>query len=149
MTTAIHIIIGSQMGAAEYVADELVAALDQQNITVTSHEQPQYAQIPQQDAIWLICTSTHGAGELPDNIQDFVSQLKQNKPDLGQIRFGVISLGDSSYDTFCQAGIDITALLQQLGARLTGEILQIDAQDADLPEDFALQWLPDWLNTLK
>lgn len=136
------------MGAAEYVADELVAKLEALNYPVTTHEQPNIDEIPQQDSCWLVCTSTHAAGDLPDNIQPFISALTDNKPSLNTVSYGIIGLGDKSYDTFCQAATDINCLLLSLGAQLKGEILQINALDKALPEEYALNWLPTWLNSL-
>ncbi|MFT5161522.1 MAG: MioC protein [Alteromonadaceae bacterium] len=144
----IHIIIGSQMGAAEYVGDELVSQLESLGHAVTLHEHPDYSQIPQQNVYWLICTATHGGGELPDNISPFISTLKQNRPSLSTLQYGIIGLGDKSYDTFCQAAEDIHQLLVTLGAQLKGEVLRINALDPDLPEEYALNWLPGWLNSL-
>ncbi|MFT4925182.1 MAG: MioC protein [Phenylobacterium sp.] len=136
------------MGAAEYVADELSIALESLGHHATNHEKPDINVIPQQDVCWLICTSTHAAGELPDNIQAFISALKTNKPLLSAIKYGIIGLGDTSYDTYCQAAVDINQLLLSLGAQQRGSFLQINALDEDLPEEYALNWLPDWLDSL-
>lgn len=144
----IHIIVGSQMGAAEAVADELAEELQTKGIEVTIHEAPNYDDIPQSNVTWLICTSTHGAGELPDNIRDFAAALNENKPDLCSIKYGVIGLGDKSYDTFCAAAHQFDQILCSLNAQSNGELLEINALDPDLPEDYALAWLPGWLGTL-
>ncbi len=136
------------MGAAEYVVDELAAKLETLGYSATTHEQPNFAEIPQQDVYWLVCTSTHGAGDLPDNIQPFITALSNNRPSLAAIKYGIIGLGDKSYDTYCQAADDINRLLAGLGAQLCGELLQINALDPDMPEDYALNWLPKWLNSL-
>ena len=144
----IHLPVGSQMGAAEYMADELAEQLIAQGHQATVHEQPEYDALPHSDAIWLVCTSTHGAGELPDNIRLFIDDLQQQKPDLSQLRYTVIGLGDTSYDTFCQAAKDIDALLGQLGAQKITDVLTIDVQSEQLPEEIALQWLPQWLKQL-
>ena len=57
------------------------------------------------DAV-LICTATTGAGDVPANILPLYSELEEQFP-LQQGRpFGVISLGDSSYDdTFVMRGL--------------------------------------------
>ena len=64
---SVNIIVGSQMGSAEYVAEQLAEALEQQGIQVQLHEQPVFDDIDQQDTIWLLCTSTYGAGDYPEN----------------------------------------------------------------------------------
>lgn len=144
----IHIIVGSQMGAAEAVADELAAAIEQAGFAAVVHEMPQYDDIPKADVHWLVCTSTHGAGDLPDNLVEFAKQLQADKPDLSVIKYGIIGLGDTSYDTFCQAAHQMDQLLTQLNAEKVAESLEINALDPDLPEDYALAWLPSWLNAL-
>ena len=136
------------MGASEYVADELAETLQTLGHEATVHEQPLYDKIPQQGVYWLICTSTHGAGDLPDNIQPFIAALKQNAPLLTDIDYGVIALGDRSYDTFCKAGHEIDQILTSFSAKRSGEMLKINVLDEAIPEDQALEWLPKWLKTL-
>ena len=63
----VQIIVGSMLGATEYVADAVEAELTPAGHQVTVHLQPDYNDIPESD-FWLVCTSTHGAGDLPDNI---------------------------------------------------------------------------------
>jgi MioC protein len=143
-----HLIVGSQMGAAEYIADELALEIVKLGHHATVHEQPHIEDIPQKNAYWLICTSTHGAGELPDNIQPFITKLTQLAPNLADITYGVIALGDRSYDTFCHAGHQVDAVLANLGGQKRGDLLEINVLDNNLPEDYALKWLPLWLNSL-
>ncbi|EHR40983.1 MULTISPECIES: FMN-binding protein MioC [Alishewanella] len=143
----IEILVGSQMGAAEYVAEQVAETLVQAGYDVTTHLKPELNQL-NQHAIWLVITSTYGAGDLPDNIQPFADQLAQDQGDLTTLSYAVITLGDSSYDTFCLAGAKIAALLQLKGARCLLPGLDIDAQDPELPEDQALVWLPQFINSL-
>jgi MioC protein len=56
----------------------------------------------------------------------------------------VITLGDSSYDTFCLAGVKMRQLLDKCQAKYLGVNLDIDVQQADLPEDIAVAWLPEF-----
>ena len=144
----IHIIVGSQMGSAEYTADQIHQALNAENISSQLHEFPESEAIPDKDAIWLICTSTHGAGDLPDNIQSFASTLSE-RGSLEDLQYGVIGLGDRSYDTYNHAAIKIDELLQHQGAKRIGQRLEINVLDELLPEDIALAWLPTWLDALK
>lgn len=141
----ISIIIGSQMGSAEYVAEQLQEALEQAGFEVSLFEQPELNDIA--DKHWLICTSTHGAGELPDNIQAFASDLA-DKNDLSDIKYSVIGLGDSSYDQFNQAAKTLDQLILSKGAHCLADRLEIDAQDEALPEDIALAWLPKLLTAV-
>ncbi len=93
----------------------------------------------------LVVTSTHGAGEVPDNLQPFAEALASRQPDLNALRYGIVSLGDSGYDTFCEGGKTLDRLLEACGATRVGERLEIDASLQELPEDAAEQWLQSWL----
>ncbi|MCI2282319.1 flavodoxin domain-containing protein [Colwellia sp. MSW7] len=140
-----QIIVGSMLGGTEYVAE----ACEEQLITlehkVNLHLKPNFSSIIEetfsQNSIWLICTSTHGAGDYPDNIQEFVNDLKNCEQDLSSIKFMIIAIGDSSYDTFCKAGLEIKKLLITKGCSEIVAIEMFDmSQDID-PEDLAQQWL--------
>ena len=144
----IEILVGSQMGAAEYVAEQVAETLVQAGYETKLHLQPDSDQLSP-TKVWLVITSTYGAGDLPDNIQPFADQLAQDRCDLTTLSFAVITLGDSSYDTFCYAGKTLRQLLQQHGAKPLIENLEIDVLAADLPEEQALAWLPQLVNSIK
>ncbi|MGV2873116.1 flavodoxin domain-containing protein [Colwellia sp. E150_009] len=148
-----QIIVGSMLGGTEYVAEACEEQLNDLNHDVNLHLKPNFSSIltstlsqdlsniNNQNNIWLICTSTHGAGDYPDNIQAFVNDLKNCEQDLSSINFLIIALGDSSYDTFCKAGKELNKLLITKGCKETVEIKMLDmSQDID-PEDLAQQWL--------
>ncbi len=143
----IEILVGSQMGAAEYAAEQVAETLEKAGYEVKLHLTPDLTLITRH-SIWLVVTSTYGAGDLPDNIQPFVDQLAQDQTDLTTVSYAVITLGDSSYDTFCLAGKKISDLFASLGASLLLPGLDIDVLTAQLPEDQALAWLPEFIKTL-
>ena len=39
-------------------------------------------------------TSTHGAGELPDNLKPLFDELAKNQSDFSDVRFAVVGLGN-------------------------------------------------------
>lgn len=137
----IDILVGSQMGAAEYVAEQVAETLVKAGYEVKLHLTPELDQL-NLTSVWLVITSTYGAGDLPDNIQPFADQIAQDQPDLTTLSFAVVTLGDSNYDTFCLAGKKLALCIQQCGAALLLPPLDIDAQQPELPEDTALTWLP-------
>lgn len=145
--STITLITGSTLGGAEYVADHLAELLAAQGHQANIINQPELAQL-NQDTIWLIICSTHGAGDYPDNFIGFANALNQQKPSLEQLKFAVIGLGDSNYDTFCAAGKNIEALLLQLGATAIGERLDIDVSTTPIPEEPAEIWFEEWQNYL-
>lgn len=140
----ISIIIGTMLGASEYIADHLESILNKDH-QVTTVLDPNLDQFDlNEPQLWIICTSTHGAGDFPENIEPFVEQLKQQLPNLSNIRFAVCGLGDTSYDTFCNAGITIDLLLESLAAVRVQTLNKIDILDDGLPEDNAEVWLNLW-----
>lgn len=143
----IALIIGTTMGGAEAVADELQAQLEEAGHDVLATLEPDLAQLSDWPH-WLIVTSTHGAGELPDNLHPFHAALTDQQPDLSGIRIALCGIGDSSYDTFCGAVDLLDPLLRSLGAIPLVDGIRIDVQAVELPEDQALEWLSGWQNTL-
>lgn len=139
------LLVGSVLGASEYVADAIAEILHGRGIKTTILTQPDINEI-QEDSTWLVCTSTHGAGELPDNIKIFANQLEDE--DIGGTEVFVIGLGDSSYDTFCYGAIAMEKLLTSAGATIMADPLHIDVLHHAIPEDRAIEWFEPILDTL-
>ena len=141
--TKFEIIVGSVLGASEYVADALQEILLNHSYSVNVHLTPQLSDLDQA-ATWIICTSTHGAGDLPDNIQPFAEQLKTQM--LCKTSFLVVGLGDSSYDTYCHGSIQLENIMLNAGAKLLCPAIHIDVLNHPIPEDAAIEWLKNWLS---
>lgn len=137
MSQLYSIIVGSVLGASEYVADALAEQLQANGDQADIHLTPTLDEI-NEDSIWIICTSTHGAGDLPDNIVEFAKDVKGNQ--LDNIEFYVVGLGDSSYDTFCYAAVELEELMTKSGATLIADALHIDVLNHPIPEDYATEW---------
>jgi len=144
----INIIVGTETGTAEYVADEVQALLQQHQLNAEITLSANLDDLSQYNTC-IICTSTHGAGDLPHNLQPLVQQIEKNDPDLSHLRFLVIALGDSNYDTFCQAGKSIHSLLEKQQARSISDVFTIDAMDEELPEDIAIAQLNEKISLFK
>ena len=143
----IHIITGSTLGGTEYIGDHIFDQLNAKGIETTVHNQPTLEDI-EPSGVWLIITSTHGAGDYPDNIQPFIHALQSTPPRMSDVRFAVIGLGDSSYDTFCAAGKHADELLADIGATRLCECLLIDILNTPIPEDEADHWLEQHIKLL-
>lgn len=59
----IEILVGSQMGAAEYAAEQVAETLEKAGYEVKLHLTPDLTLITRH-SIWLVVTSTYGAGDL-------------------------------------------------------------------------------------
>ena len=147
MSEQLTILVGTMTGTAEMVADEVkdvltaagvtaeVLAMDR--LTPTTFERP---------GRFLICTSTYGQGDVPDNARDFFGALETARPDLGRVQYGVIALGDRTYaQTFCFGGKRFDQLLTSLGATRLGEVMLHDASAGTVPEDVAVDWVRQWI----
>ncbi len=147
---AVKILVGTMTGNAERIAEEIelsfddrarIEALDMDRLTPAVFDD---------DAVFLICSSTYGQGDVPDNARDFYKLLGEQKPDLRHVRYGVISLGDMTYaQTFANGGKRFDAILSQLGATRLGEVFCHDASTGTLPEDEAVPWAGEWLSTVE
>lgn len=146
--TEITLISGSTLGSAEYVAEHLENLLQQAGFATTCLHGPELHEVPLQ-GLWLVVTSTHGAGELPDNLQPLLEELAEQRPDLSAVTFGAIGIGSREYDTFCGAIVTVDRALQDLGARRIGDMLKIDITEHEIPEDPAEEWLGSWIALIK
>lgn len=143
-----QIIVGSMLGGTEYVAEACQETLEALGHTCTLHFTPDFQAIEQAGQTWLICTSTHGAGDFPDNLQTFVNDLTHSEEPLKINNFHVIGLGDSNYDTFCYAAKNIEKLLISKGCKKTIETLTLDISSDIDPEIASQEWLSDQYDQL-
>ena len=121
----ITILVGTMTGTAEMVAQEVQTSLEAAGHQATIRMMDGLdAGLFQGGGTFLICTSTYGQGDVPDNAQALYNSLEAEKPNLAGVTYGVIALGDRTYkDTYCHGGIRFDKLLTELGARRAGEIL--------------------------
>ena len=143
----ITLISGSTLGSAEYVAEHLAEKLEEQGYSTEILHGPELDEVPLQ-GIWLVVTSTHGAGELPDNLQPLFEQIETQQPDLTQVRFGAVGIGSSEYDTFCGGIKIVDRVLIASGAQRIGEVLEIDVTKHEIPDDPAEIWLTNWVKVI-
>lgn len=143
----ITLISGSTLGSAEYVAEHLAEKLEDAGFSTEMLHGPELDELPL-NGRWLVVSSTHGAGELPDNLQPLLEQIAEQQPDLSEVQFGAVGLGSSEYDTFCGAIKQLDDLLIARGAKRIGDRLEIDVTEHEIPEDPAEEWVKNWINLL-
>ncbi|MGB2740265.1 MAG: flavodoxin domain-containing protein [Cognaticolwellia sp.] len=139
--SSFQVIVGSMLGGSEYVAEACEETLIALGHEVEVHLQPDFAQISSEKQTWLICTSTHGAGDYPDNIQSFVSDLENTDLDLSSVKFLTIGIGDSNYDTFCYAAKNINKSMLSKGCVELLPLITLDMSEDIDPEERSQQWI--------
>ena len=147
----IHILVGTMTGTAQLCAQEMELALDDGETQVATLMMDHLdGTVFQREGVFLICTSTYGQGDVPDNARALYEDLKAKRPDLSHVLYGVFGLGDRTYaETFNFGGKRFDELLAELGARRIGERHMHDASSGVLPEETALEWCQEWLAKVK
>ena len=95
----------------------------------------------------LVIVSTWGEGDPPERATEFYETFMKDEdaPSLNDVSFAVFSLGDTSYEHFCQMGKDFDARLEKLGATRLHE--RADS-DVDYEEPFE-KWFSGVQQVLK
>lgn len=147
MAIELNILVGTMTGIAQLVAQEIELRLDGEGLSVHTLEMDELdPSVFDRNGLFLICTSTYGQGDVPDNAKDLYDALCALRPDLSHVSYGVIGLGDRTYaDTFCFGGKRFDEILTQLGAKRIGEMMLHDASAGTLPEDDAADWIEPWI----
>src|SRR2546421_2669073 len=149
--TKITILIGTMTGTAQLCAQEMELALGGGETPVEALlMDPLDSSVFDRDGVFLICTSTYGQGDVPDNARALYEDLQKKRPDLSKVRYGVFGLGDRTYaETFNYGGKRFDDILAALGAERIGERHMHDASSGILPEETALEWCRSWLVRVK
>ena len=97
------------------------------------------------NGIVIVCTSTYGEGDVPENAKPLYEALCARRPDLSGVRYAVFGLGDSNYrDTFNGGGRRFDDILSALGAVRLGERAAHDARSGVDPWEYAREWARRW-----
>lgn len=146
----ILIVVGSVYGGARLVAEEIQTSLENLGHTITCPETVTGDDLSGDIYdLLLVCTSTTGSGDLPDELIPLHTELVDAPPRVNGLKYAVIGLGDSSYgDTFCGGGRTIDAALEDIGAEQVAPMLALDAMETVTPEDDAVPWALDLVSSL-
>jgi MioC protein len=148
----INILVGTMTGTAQLCAQEMELALDGDEVQVKTllMDKLDPTVFADRDAAYLICTSTYGQGDVPDNAKALYEALCTQKPDLKGLRYGVFGLGDRTYaETYNFGGKRFDETLQSLGAERIGERYAHDASSGTLPEEIAIEWAQSWVEKVR
>jgi len=147
MALELKILVGTMTGIAQLVAQEIELRLDGEGLRIATLLMDELdAGVFAKGGLFLICTSTYGQGDVPDNAKQLYESLQTARPDLANVSYGVIALGDMTYaETFCNGGRRFDRILTELGAKRIGAIMLHDASAGTLPEDEAAEWIEGWI----
>jgi MioC protein len=147
MALDLTILVGTMTGTAQLVAQELELTFDDENTRVQTRLMDGLdTDVFDRGGLFLVCTSTYGQGDVPDNAKALYASLQAVRPDLSRVRYGVIALGDRTYaETFCNGGKRFDAILAELGGIRIGDPLLHDASAGTLPEEVAVDWAGTWI----
>jgi MioC protein len=141
----ILILVGTESGNAQMVADALEPVLTAAGHTVDVTDKAATVADLLAHEVFLVVSATHGSGEIPTNILPLAETLERERPDLSGHRYGVIALGDRTYqDTFCGGGKKLDGVFASCGARRLGERLELDASSQPRPDEEAVDWVEGW-----
>lgn len=144
------IIYASQTGNAKGVAEALHQQAQAQDIAVKLVSAGDFkGKNLSKETHVIIVASTHGEGEAPDDAIELHEFLQSKKaPQLPDLHYAVIGLGDSSYEFFCQTAKDFDHYLAKLGAQPMLERLDCDVDYDAVAAKWQLQVLEKTQQTL-
>jgi sulfite reductase (NADPH) flavoprotein alpha-component len=144
---SLSIVYGSQTGNAKRLAERLAQQAEAAGLAVRLLRADAYPlrELKNERHLYVVI-STQGDGDPPDDARGFVEHLLAKRaPQLPQLKFAVLGLGDSSYPQFCAIGRTLDARLAELGATRL-----FDRGDADLDlETIADPWIARALDVAK
>ena len=141
------ILYGSQTGNSRSIAEELFEATQKEKINSSLISMGKIKEKSLKSIKNLIViVSTQGEGDPPDDALNLVDYINSNKaPKINNMNFGVLALGDSSYEFYCKTGKDFDSRLQELGGKRV-----IDRVDLDVDfDDDAELWIKKAVQIMK
>jgi sulfite reductase (NADPH) flavoprotein alpha-component len=77
----------------------------------------------------LFIVSTTGEGDPPDNALAFAVEAMSTTPDLSQLRYALLALGDRRYARYCAFGHALDEWLRRCGATPLFDLIEVDNGD--------------------
>ena len=140
---SLTILSASHTGNGRKISEKLLAAVQalgiQARLVKAGDYQPR--EIAKEKLLYVVI-STHGDGDPPDEARGLYEFLGTKRaPQLPDLQYGILALGDTSYPKFCEAGRIVDERLAKLGARRL--LPRVDC-DVDF-EKLAKTWADDAL----
>jgi len=140
------VLFGSQSGNSEELASKIVKDATKYGLIGKVYDMDglDFNTLTNHKRVLIVC-STWGEGEMPDNAEELWKSASDDAaPKLNNTNYSVLSLGDSSYDLFCQSGKDWDIRFDELGANRL--VTRVDC-DVDY-ETLAREWTFDALTSM-
>jgi sulfite reductase (NADPH) flavoprotein alpha-component len=140
---SLTIISASHTGNGRKISEKLLAAVQAAGVQARMVKAGDYQprEIAKEKLLYIVI-STHGDGDPPDEARGIYEFLGTKRaPQLPELQYSVLSLGDSSYPKFCEAGRVVDERLAKLGAKRL--LPRVDC-DVDF-EKLATTWADDAL----
>lgn len=127
----ITVLYGTESGNCEMLAEKVVKAAKKNGHKgkLTNMADISAKDLAKSETLFVII-STWGDGEPPEAAETFYEELMAGGVDLKGVDFSVCALGDSSYEQYCQTGIDMDQQFEKLGAKRI-----VDRVDCDVDFD--------------
>ena len=125
----ITIAYGTETGNSKKLASDFAAKAKKKGINakLVGLEQYRLTDLPKEEYFFTVI-STQGDGEPPASAKKFYDHIHRESLQLGQLKFGVLALGDTSYPLFCKAGEDVDQQLHRMGGQ---RIVSLQKCDTD------------------
>src|ERR1700754_2875272 len=143
----ITIAYGTETGNSKKLAADLAAKAKKNGINakLVSLDQYRLNDLSKEEYFFTVI-STQGDGEPPATAKKFYDHIHQNGFKLGELKYGVLALGDTSYPLFCKAGEDVDNQFEKLGGKRIAPLIKCDTDyqsDAEGWWSLVLQSLND------
>jgi len=125
----ITIAYGTETGNSKKLATDFAARAKKKGINakLVGLEQYRLTDLAKEEYFFTVI-STQGDGEPPASAKKFYDHIHREPLQLGQLKFGVLALGDTSYPLFCKAGEDVDQQLNRIGGQ---RIVNLQKCDTD------------------
>jgi sulfite reductase (NADPH) flavoprotein alpha-component len=136
---ALTILFGSETGNSKELAGALAEGASLEGLEPRVVDMAHYrTRTLREEQDLLVIVSTHGEGDPPQTALGFFEFLESRRaPKLGQLRFAVLGLGDSTYEHYCGAARRVDGRLAELGGQRLADRVECDVDY----EDAAGAWI--------
>jgi sulfite reductase (NADPH) flavoprotein alpha-component len=139
---SLKILYGTHTGRSKTIAENLDKRLSASGVSVQTVSLDNYKtrQLVSETNL-VVIVSTHGEGEPPAMAEDFYTFITGKRaPQLPNLNYAVVALGDKSYKLFCKTGTDIDSALAKSGAQTILPVVQLDVDFEEEAEKWISQF---------